>query len=287
MKYCFYLHSLFHVRFPNGMHISGSCMDLLLQKASGAVGNGERLIIPWWKEVFSLLEDILVHAMSWYPQQKPGRMLGFTCCPLYSWLHLQLFKFHLLLAFFSIVTLLGLSRDCSCSPAAGFCRRILFFLCSFSPSLFPSGLFPFVSFSQQWPATHNQLHSCSRNFLLASEVTEYSLVCHGGTQESPGSLFLSSATLFSDRTLQTSCSLTRANSQISLVSPLSPDSSLQRWEITPFSSPQSWLESRDCRGPLYHLQASTNLSLPTTTCSSADPQRSKVSFPKGYQSHGY
>lgn len=187
------------------------------------------------------------------------------------------------------MTLLGISRleTGSCSPAAGFCRRNPLLSVFFQSQPIPSGLFPFVSFSQQWPATHNQLHSCSRNFLLASEVTEYSLVCHGGTQESPGSLFLSSATLFSDRTLQTSYSLTRANSQISLVSPLSPESRLQRWEITPFSSLQSWLGSRDCKGLLYHLQASPNLPLPTTTCSSAVPERSKVSFPIVYQSHGY
>lgn len=57
-------------------------MGVLLQKASGAAGKGKRLIIPRRKEGFSLLENILVHAMSLYPQQKPGRMSGFTCCHL-------------------------------------------------------------------------------------------------------------------------------------------------------------------------------------------------------------
>lgn len=166
-------------------------------------------------------------------------MSGFTCCHLQSWLHLLLFKFHLFLTFFFIVTPLGISRDWQLLPCSRVLQENPLLSVFFQALPIPSGLFPFVSFSQQWPATHNQLHSCSRNFLLASEVTEYSLVCHGGTQESPGSLFLSSATLFSDRTLQTSYSLTRANSQISLVSPLSPESRLQRWEITPFSSPQS------------------------------------------------
>lgn len=123
---------------------------------------------------------------------------------------------------------LGLSWDSQETGRLLLCSRVLqenpLLSVSFQSQPIPSGLFPFVSFSQQRPTTHNQLHSCSRNFLLASEVTEYSLVCHGGTQESPGSLFLSSATLFSDHTLQTSYSLTRANSQISLVSPFSPES---------------------------------------------------------------
>lgn len=125
-------------------------------------------------------------------------MSSFTCCHLQSWLHLQLFKFHLFITFFSIVTLLGLSRDWQLLPCSGVLQENPLLSVVFQSQPIPSGPFPFVSFSQQWPATHNQLHSCSRNFLLASEVTEYSLVCHGGAQESPGSLFLSSATLFSD-----------------------------------------------------------------------------------------
>lgn len=87
----------------------------------------------------------------------------------------------------------------------------------------PSGVFPFVSLSLHWPATHNQLHSCSGGFLLASEVTEYSLVYCGGA---PDSLSLSSTTLCSDHTLQTTSniySLARVNSHVSLVFPLSPE----------------------------------------------------------------
>lgn len=87
----------------------------------------------------------------------------------------------------------------------------------------PSGEFPFVSFSLHWPATHNQLHSSSGDFLIASEVTEYSLVYCGGALDS---LSLSSTTLCSDHTLQITSniySLVRVNSQISLVFPPSPE----------------------------------------------------------------
>jgi len=46
------------------MHISGYYAGLLLQKAAGAAGNSTRLITPWRKEGLSLLENILVHAIS-------------------------------------------------------------------------------------------------------------------------------------------------------------------------------------------------------------------------------
>lgn len=100
----------------------------------------------------------------------------------------------------------------------------------------PSGLFPFVSFSQQWPS-HPQPTAFMLQKLPSCIWSYWILPCLSWRNPGiPRQPFLSSATLFSDRTLQTSYSLTRANSQISLVSPLSPECSLQRWEITPFSS---------------------------------------------------
>ena len=46
------------------MHIAGYYAGLLMQKAAGAAGNATRVIIPWRKEGLSLLENILVYAIS-------------------------------------------------------------------------------------------------------------------------------------------------------------------------------------------------------------------------------
>lgn len=112
-----------------------------------------------------------------------------------------------------------------------------------------------MSFSPQWLATHDQLHSYSRDFLLASEVTEY--FHHRGAQDPPGSFFLSSAIPSSDPTHQTTSniySLSRVNSQIRLVFPPSSEaekSLAAQTDSIPLSSLHSWLlEQKLPRTPL-------------------------------------
>lgn len=137
----------------------------------------------------------------------------------------------------------------SCSPAAGFCRRILSFLWSFSPSLFPVAhsllcLQPAVASHPQPTAfVLQKLPSCVWSYWILPCLSWRS----PGVPRQPFSI-LSYPFLWP---LQTSDSLTRVNSQIILVSPASPESTLQRWEVTPLFIPSelTW-EQRLQRSPV-------------------------------------
>lgn len=153
------------------MHISGSYTGLQLQKASGAAGNGVRFIIPWRKDGLSLLRTILVHAMSWHPQQKPGEASSFVCCHLQSWLHLELIKIPKFLIFSPLWLSWGSPQEAGgCFSAAGLHMEIPSFLLSFSPSPFPAAcsLSCLSAHSGQPPMTnciHTQrLSSCIRSY---------------------------------------------------------------------------------------------------------------------------
>lgn len=182
---------------------------------------------------------------------------------------------------------LGLSWDSqetgSCSSAAGFCRRILSFLCPFSPSLFPVACSLLcLSASSGQPPTTNCIHAPETSFLHLKLLNTPLFVME--EPRNPQAAFFCPQLPFSLTTHSKHLTAWQGQIHRSAWSPHLAQNQAAEMANNPLFIPSELTWGQRL---LYHLQASPYLSLPITTCSSVLPERSKVSLPELYQSHRY